>query len=57
MHRLLWISIFVSVLKLSIGQVVPYKEEYFDQTFDHFNFASFKDRTFKQRYLVQGKSA
>ncbi|XP_050404113.1 dipeptidyl peptidase 2 isoform X2 [Patella vulgata] len=34
---------------------VPYKEQYFDQTIDHFNFVSYGQQTFKQRYLLQDK--
>lgn len=30
----------------------PYKELYFDQLLDHFNYNSFDVQTFKQRYLV-----
>ena len=36
------------------GQIVPYQEKYFDQTLDHYNFISYGDRTFKQRYLMLG---
>ena len=31
----------------------PYKEKYFDQKLDHFNFATYQNATYKQRYLVQ----
>lgn len=34
--------------------VQPYKESYFDQFIDHFNFLSFGQQTFKQRVLTQG---
>ena len=56
-RRLLGAVLIVSLLKLSTGQVVPYKEEFFDQTIDHFNFVSYGDKTFKQRYLIQGKAS
>ena len=56
-RRLLGAVLTVSLLKLSTGQVFPYKEEFFDQTIDHFNFVSYGDKTFKQRYLFQGKAS
>ncbi|XP_041369046.1 dipeptidyl peptidase 2-like [Gigantopelta aegis] len=39
----------------SVCQVVPYHEKYIEQYLDHFNFASFGNKTFKQRYLFQDK--
>ncbi|XP_013418576.1 dipeptidyl peptidase 2-like isoform X1 [Lingula anatina] len=32
---------------------VPFVEKYFDQYLDHFNFASFGRKMYKQRYLIQ----
>ena len=54
MRRLLVAALSVCSVVLSLGQPVPYQEEYFDQTLDHFNFISYGDKTFKQRYLLQG---
>ena len=34
------------------SDIPPYKELYFDQLLDHFNYNSFDQQTFKQRYLV-----
>ncbi|XP_063425123.1 dipeptidyl peptidase 2-like [Mytilus trossulus] len=36
-------------------KVQPYKESYFDQFVDHFNFLSFGQQRFKQRVLTQDK--
>lgn len=35
-------------------QSVPYTAGYIDQYVDHYNFAKFGNKTFKQRYLIQG---
>ncbi|ESO86331.1 hypothetical protein LOTGIDRAFT_235397 [Lottia gigantea] len=34
---------------------VPYKELYYDQIVDHFNYISYGQQRFKQRYLIQDK--
>lgn len=36
-------------------QSVPYTAGYIDQYVDHYNFAKFGNKTFKQRYLIQDK--
>lgn len=49
--------VFSSVQTIVQGHgynVQPYKESYFDQFVDHFNFLSFGQQTFKQRVLTQG---
>ncbi|WAR30766.1 BETA-like protein [Mya arenaria] len=33
----------------------PYVEKHYDQHLDHFNFISYGEKTFKQRYLMQDK--
>ncbi|XP_046553525.1 dipeptidyl peptidase 2-like isoform X1 [Haliotis rubra] len=37
------------------GQGVPYTEKYYTQTVDHFNYLSYGNKTFQQRYLIQDK--
>ena len=53
---LLLLALSFKVFSNKIGKETsfPYEEKYFDQTLDHFNFVSYADRTFKQRYLVNG---
>ena len=36
-------------------QLAEFEEEYFDQIVDHFNFKSYGNQTYKQRYLLNGK--
>lgn len=36
------------------AQTVPFKELYIDQYVDHFNFVSYGESIFKERYLLQG---
>lgn len=49
------ISKLICLLTIVSGQnVPPFKELYFDQYVDHFNFLSFGQQTFKQRILIQG---
>lgn len=36
------------------AQTVPFKELYIDQYVDHFNFVSYGETIFKERYLLQG---
>ncbi|XP_052789673.1 dipeptidyl peptidase 2-like [Mya arenaria] len=36
-------------------QSPPYVEKHYDQHLDHFNFISYGEKTFKQRYLMQDK--
>ena len=55
------VAVFLVALTLPVMSKIhdppPYKEYYFEQTLDHFNF--FPDKygksTYQQRYLVQGK--
>ena len=35
--------------------VPAFREEYFDQFIDHFNFNSHGNQKYKQRYLITGK--
>jgi len=44
------------VTLVSCGPPPPYKEKYFDQKLDHFNYAYYKNGTYKQRYLIQADS-
>lgn len=41
----------LSLLSAS-SKIPPYKELYFDQLLDHFNYNSFDQQTFKHRYLI-----
>ncbi|KAL8597508.1 hypothetical protein ACOMHN_047735 [Nucella lapillus] len=40
---------------VTLAAVYPYKEKYFNQIIDHFNFKSYGNQTYLQRYLVQDK--
>ena len=42
-------------LPTASSQNMPYVETYFEQYVDHFNFLSYRQQTFKQRVLIQGK--
>ncbi|XP_053380895.1 dipeptidyl peptidase 2-like isoform X2 [Mercenaria mercenaria] len=57
-HRLQFVLYFVVLLfMVSFGANTPpdYVEKHFDQKLDHFNFVTYADKTFKQRYLIQDK--
>ena len=51
--RLFMLAMFLCTV---CSSTVPYKEYFFDQTLDHFNFysAAYGKSTFKQRLLLQG---
>ncbi|XP_076436693.1 dipeptidyl peptidase 2-like [Babylonia areolata] len=42
-------------VSVTLADVPPYEEKYFNQTIDHFNFKSYGNQTYLQRYLVQDK--
>ena len=50
---------FCSFLSLISGDIPSYSEKYFEQILDHFNYytVSSQPSTFRQRYLVQGRSS
>ncbi|ELU17643.1 hypothetical protein CAPTEDRAFT_152094 [Capitella teleta] len=50
------IAEFLSI-PLTASAQTPYKEQFFEQTIDHFNsyWAQYGKRTYKQRYLIQDK--
>ena len=54
--RQMWLCLLVLTAVLALGHCArntPYKEKYFDQKLDHFNYAYYKNGTYKQRYLIQ----
>ncbi|KAK6196060.1 hypothetical protein SNE40_001356 [Patella caerulea] len=53
--HILLMSLLIGMTINCVLSDVPYKEQYFDQTIDHFNFVSYGQKTFKQRYLLQDK--
>lgn len=46
-----YLILTVSAILLSCCEAVDYKEAFFDQIIDHFNFESFGSQTYKQRYI------
>ena len=48
------VIISLTCMVITCAHSVPYKELYIDQHVDHFNFVSFGESIFKERYLVQG---
>ena len=49
------LCVFLLASLFALGQCndKPYKEKYFEQKLDHFNYANYKNGTYKQRYLIQ----
>ena len=48
------IVVCLSFLCACLAGIPPYKEQYFEQTIDHFNFKAYGNETYRQRYLIQG---
>ena len=48
------VIISLNCMVITCAHSVPYKELYIDQYVDHFNFVSYGEFIFKERYLVQG---
>lgn len=53
-NRVCLLAVLFSLISLCYSQSPPYVEKYFDQTLDHFNFKSYGNQTYRQRYLIQG---
>ena len=47
--------LLLNLLLICVCQAQSYIEKHFDQNVDHFNYVSYGEKTFKQRYLVQGE--
>ena len=56
MTSLVLLSLVASATLVSSSPPKPYQEKYFDQKLDHFNYAYYKNSTYKQRYLIQDDS-
>ena len=56
MRAFIVLGLTLLVTLVSCGPPPPYKEKYFDQKLDHFNYAYYKNATYKQRYLIQADS-
>ncbi|XP_069122088.1 dipeptidyl peptidase 2-like [Argopecten irradians] len=55
MESCLIVLVLLCVCGNSVGFNGDYQEKFFDQHIDHFNFVSYGDKTFKQRYLIQDR--
>ncbi|XP_033763264.1 dipeptidyl peptidase 2-like [Pecten maximus] len=47
--------VLLCIFGFSLGLKGDYQEKFFDQYIDHFNFASYGEKTYKQRYLIQDR--
>ncbi|XP_021378734.1 dipeptidyl peptidase 2-like [Mizuhopecten yessoensis] len=55
METVLLAVILFGLCGFSCGFKGDYQERFFDQYIDHFNFASYGSKTYKQRYLIQDR--
>ncbi|XP_060065701.1 dipeptidyl peptidase 2-like [Ylistrum balloti] len=47
--------VLLCLCEYSFSNKGDYKEKFFDQYIDHFNFVSYGEKTYKQRYLIQDR--